>query len=708
MPVRARVPSLDSRQDPRLAGPSMPRSQTAPKPFASQAGTRIVSAPHLSVNATSTSTNPRILARRAPLGDPANPLSLGRPLPPAGAVPKTAALLEARTGNKVQIPRLPTAVNAQAGPSEGNKSTNGSAAPSVPRQRALSTPGKQTKIVQKAPFPPLPTNATSQLMAGSSTGQGEKYNGHLARSNKSNTASDQPLQRDREPGARVAASVLGKRVPPREDPIPLAEQTPSTAPNSFPGRRTPTRTASGRKIPDSPVGPKRSPLTPRDKVPPMPLTKPTASTLAKKVSTASIGGRKVEEQKKALPKSTTVSSVRGLRTSPAPSKITVASTRPDPRARVMSTSTTRSRVDSNGSIASKIGTTAPRDVPKSSRLPVLGKPIANIPHKQKELSEATDDTPIEAVTPSVQSDAEDGLLLEIQPRIQDGRTDALRSAESNSIPTILEPSPRHPAALKGIDSELPEFDYNSTLPRSFGSQLDNQNKLVLGLPVSSETKRPSLQIIRTPSSGPMSPYESQTGRYHPAAAFDPPPRVTSISTPAFLTTPAEDGIPHVGFEYGSSLSVGIPCIVALSLDKVCKFKAMARYIGRLQSSTLAGEWVGVEVEARVLEKSGVHETEERLICDGVLDGYRYFSLNQSPSALRNPSHGSVGQSASLRGRVRGGSTIPSEMFSRRGMRSASASPVPWQLNSDDTASSQITKALFVRPNEVVFVLGTSE
>jgi hypothetical protein len=685
----------------------VPRSQTAPKPLATQAGTRIVSAPHLAIDATSASSTSRIPARRAPMSGSANSLSLGRPLPPPGAVPKTTSLLEASSGNKVRLPRLPIGVNAQAGPSERNKAANGSAAQSAPRQRALSTPGKQTKITQTVAVPPLPANTISQPVTQALTGQTENHNGHPARSEKPNTASDQPSRPGGEQGARGAASIPGKRLTSRGDPLPIAEQTPSATPNSSPDRRTPTKTTSG---PDSPVGPKRSPLTPRDKVPPMPLTKPTASTLAKKVSTASIGGRKVEEQKKALPKSTMTSSVRGLRTSPVPSRTTGASKKPEssiPRVRVASTSIIRPRVDSDVSTAGRIAATVLGNAPTNSQLPVLGKTITDIPRRQKELSETTDDTPVEAVTPSMQSDAEDGLLSKIQSRVQDGRSDTLESAESRLIPTILEPSPRYSSALRGIDSELPDFDFNSTLPRSFGSQLDHQNKLVLGLPVPSETRRPSLQMIRTPSAGPMSPYESQLGRYHPAAAFDPPPRVTSASTPVFLTTPADDGIPLVGPEYGSSLSVGIPCIVALSLDKVCKFKALARYIGRLQSSTLAGEWVGVEVEARLLDKSGVNETEERFICDGVLNGCRYFSLNQHPSALSRPSHGNVGQSASLRGRVRGGSTIPSEMFSRRGMRSASASPVRWQVNPDDTPPP-ITKALFVRPSEVVFVLGTSE
>ena len=688
----------------------MPRSQTAPKPLASQVGARIVSAPHLATDVSSVSADSRIPARRAPMAGPASSLSLGRPLPPPGAVPKVPSLPEASSGNKVRMPRSVIGANAQAGPSGSNRSANGSAAPPAPRQRALSTPGKQTQITQTVPIPPLPTNVKSQPVTQASGGQTENHTGHLARSRKPNAASDQSSRGDGEQGVRGAASVMSKRLPSQEDSMTVAEQTPSVSPHTSPGRRTPTTIASSRKVPDSPVGPKRSPLTPRDKVPPMPLTKPTASTLAKKVSTASISGRKVEEQRKPLAKSTTPTAVRGLRASPVPSKTTGANKRPEssiPRVRVASASMIRPLVDHNVSTASKIGTTATRQKPSQSQLPVLGKSIADLPHRQKELSEATDDTPVEAVTPSVLSDAEDRILLANQPRIQDGRSDTLESAESGLIPTILEPSPRHSSALKGIISDPPDFDYNSTLPRSFGSQLDYQNKLVLGLPVPSETRRPSLQMIRTPSAGPMSPYESQLGRYHPAAAFDPPPRATSTSTPVFLTSPAEDGIPQVDSEYGSSLSVGIPCIVALSLDKVCKFKALARYIGRLQSSTLAGEWVGVEVEARLLEKSGVNETEERFICDGVLDGHRYFSLEHHSSALSRPSHGNVGQSASLRGRARGNSIIPSETFSRRGMRSASATPIAWQANPDVTPP-QITRALFVRPNEVVFVLGTSE
>jgi hypothetical protein len=164
----------------------------------------------------------------------------------------------------------------------------------------------------------------------------------------------------------------------------------------------------------------------------------------------------------------------------------------------------------------------------------------------------------------------------------------------------------------------------------------------------------------------------------------------------------------VDSKYGSSLSIGIPCIVALSQARVHKFKAMARYIGRLDSAKMTGEWVGVEVEERFLGKTGLQETEDRFICDGTFEGRRYFRLEQHGSSLRRASHANFGQTASIRGRLRGGSTAPHDIYGRRGMRSASASPVPWQRVDDENSSPGKTVALFVRPNEIVFVLEATE
>lgn len=285
--------------------------------------------------------------------------------------------------------------------------------------------------------------------------------------------------------------------------------------------------------------------------------------------------------------------------------------------------------------------------------------------------------------------------------------DSIDLSAPDGLPKIVEPAS---TSVSTPADEVPavEADPNSTLPRSFGSQLDMHKKIVLGLPVPTESRRPSMRILRTASASAAPAYSENNGRYHPATAFDPPPRPPAASTPAHTLPPLDDGIPIIEARYGSSLSVGIPCIVALSQGRVHKFKAMARYIGRLYSNKLVGEWVGVEVEERFLEKTGLQEMPDRFTSDGTYDGRRYFKLEQQASSLRRASHANFGQAASLRGRLRGASTAPQDIYGRRGMRSASASPVPWQRVDDDPGSSGKTVALFVRPNEIVFVLEAGE
>jgi hypothetical protein len=247
----------------------------------------------------------------------------------------------------------------------------------------------------------------------------------------------------------------------------------------------------------------------------------------------------------------------------------------------------------------------------------------------------------------------------------------------------------------------------STLPRSFGDQLNTRDKVILGLPVIDNPSRPALVNMRTPSASSVTSIDP--GRYHPASAFDPPSRTTNNPAPALILSPAEDdGVPDVSPAYGSSLTVGIPCIVALMIGKVCKFKAMTRYIGKLESDGKDGEWVGVEVEAKTLEKNGVQATKERLIGDGVIDGKRYFRIEAHKTPARRSSHSNFGSITSGRGRSRGGSLAPNEVLGRLGGRSASASPVPWAEPRDQDAAPGKTVALFVRPQEVVFVLGASE
>jgi hypothetical protein len=716
--LRPRMPSLDSRTSvrapPTLGPPVTVSTSTSSVPLPRSASRNVSRAdtttPAIVAPGRATATSSRQIVASSSMSHTTA----------GGRVAATATRRIESTSSKSppsRLARVAGGTNAQAGPNVP-KTPPSESTISPPRPRALSTPGSQrrkTNGIELAPPVPSVQSVRSNVERVVPPGSLDRANAATPEPKAVSTRprADEHKHATSRQSSIASLSDFRDRTMSTQSLKAAGSKTPSATPGNSPGRRTPTSTQP-RKTSTSPSVMTRSPLTLRDKVPPMPSAKPTASTLAKKVSTPALHAKRAEELKKVPTKSPSSSSIRTLRTSPAPSKTSTStlaaptkSTLANARSRVTSTSTIRSRVDSNLSLAEKTTASGSRSMfgPTISKLKAADRSEGTAATKQKELSETTDDAPTEIITPTVEKGDALNVPTIVGPEVE--QADA--SDEHDGLPKSIEPASSSvstpPTALLTVETEL---DLNSTLPRSFGSQLDTQKKIVLGLPVPSETRRPSMQMLRTASASASLAYGEPSGRYHPATAFDPPPRAPATSTPVNLVAPIDDGIPLVESKYGSSLSVGIPCIVALSQGRVHKFKAMARYIGRLDSAKMTGEWVGVEVEERFLGKTGLQETEGRFICDGTFEGRRYFRLEQHGSSLRRASHANFGQTASIRGRLRGGSTAPHDIYGRRGMRSASASPVPWQRVDDENSSPGKTVALFVRPNEIVFVLEATE
>jgi hypothetical protein len=199
---------------------------------------------------------------------------------------------------------------------------------------------------------------------------------------------------------------------------------------------------------------------------------------------------------------------------------------------------------------------------------------------------------------------------------------------------------------------------------------------------------------------------SQTSpfRHHPARAFDPPPR--KPPTPPPPTIEIEDEyVPYSG--KGISLHVGIPCIVTLSQRRV-RFRANVKYLGRLEDES--DVWVGLEVDD--LERFGV-ET----LSTGAKGGVRYFHFTKSATATtdqdaknkRQRRIAAIAESLpSSRRRFNGlGLAGPGLGLGGNG-HSLAAPHDPRRAASPfvaDWAPPEKPRALFVRPHEVVFVMG---
>jgi len=192
-------------------------------------------------------------------------------------------------------------------------------------------------------------------------------------------------------------------------------------------------------------------------------------------------------------------------------------------------------------------------------------------------------------------------------------------------------------------------------------------------------------------------------RPHPAHAFDPPPRKPPTPPPPAIDLEIKDD-ENEPFKPGNGvqLHVGIPCIVTLS-QRRARFRANVKYLGHLPNES--GAWVGLEVDD--LERFGV-ET----LPTGAKDGVRYFYFTK-PSTVATDSE------AKARRQRRIAAIAESLPTSRKRFNGHSLSGIgganslvppkdPRRAASPfvaDWAPPEKPRALFVRPHEVVFVMG---
>jgi hypothetical protein len=191
-----------------------------------------------------------------------------------------------------------------------------------------------------------------------------------------------------------------------------------------------------------------------------------------------------------------------------------------------------------------------------------------------------------------------------------------------------------------------------------------------------------------------------------------------------------DGTTPVTSTNGITLTIGIPCVVYLG-NRRARFKALCKYIGRVDDANRRGSWVGVEVSEQVTSKFDLAEDT----FDGSIKGIRYFSLGEevAPDPFQQEARAARRQRIAdiehrLAGRIhspqpRGGSRLPG--LAELGMSrhndpriSRSSTPVLTSLEADLSSSwissredegtsirGAMTVGLFVRPEDVVFVVG---
>ncbi|KDQ15159.1 hypothetical protein BOTBODRAFT_158818 [Botryobasidium botryosum FD-172 SS1] len=186
----------------------------------------------------------------------------------------------------------------------------------------------------------------------------------------------------------------------------------------------------------------------------------------------------------------------------------------------------------------------------------------------------------------------------------------------------------------------------------------------------------------------------------------------SIVAPRSETNVAADGtasnksLPSVPLR-GITLNIGIPCMIS---SKRSRFKAFARYIGEVQGER--GPWIGVEVP--VGESWGADKLEGRDWNDGSLGGVRYFDIGGTSAdweaeerasrrrrlELSNSGFGASLPSSFVSAKKREGEQLNMEQERMKRIRSISP--------AISDASTTESRGLFIRPQQVLLVLGAQE
>jgi len=153
-----------------------------------------------------------------------------------------------------------------------------------------------------------------------------------------------------------------------------------------------------------------------------------------------------------------------------------------------------------------------------------------------------------------------------------------------------------------------------------------------------------------------------------------------------MVTPPSDGtVP------GLVLSVGIPCIIT---SKRTRFRAYARYLGNVVGES--GPWIGVEVPLSQAEK-----LQDRDWHDGTWAGVKYFDIKKCEWDENDERSKRRRLDTLNERRKRDGDTMSlRERRSNRRLRSVSP--------AFSDVSTQESRGLFVRPNQVIYVLDARE
>lgn len=321
------------------------------------------------------------------------------------------------------------------------------------------------------------------------------------------------------------------------------------------------------------------------------------------------------------------------------------------------------------------------------------------------------------------------------PQVNDGAQEVNKAGSPSPAPFVM---PELVPAIVGGPT-------GSTVQR--GSPIG----LGLGLPLNPPSSRPA----GTPIASPVLSADFGV-KYHPASAFDPPPRLPSISVTGSKEEEAEedDCVPHDKSK-GISLRIGIPCVIYVAPSSSsgsatstpahprARLKAACRYIGQVDGKS--GEWIGVEINMETLRRvkgDSIQDPEDALTSngqhDGSWNGVRYykmdgtssasptFSRSTSPLAAHYRTSRDVSGQPFLAGppssfdagssspRIRGNSLAntrrgsPSRDSGWDATMSFMSNPeTTWASGGKDIRSERKC-GLWIRPSDVVFVLGAHE
>ncbi|KAF9078468.1 hypothetical protein BDP27DRAFT_1309623 [Rhodocollybia butyracea] len=219
----------------------------------------------------------------------------------------------------------------------------------------------------------------------------------------------------------------------------------------------------------------------------------------------------------------------------------------------------------------------------------------------------------------------------------------------------------------------------------------------------------------------------------------PVPPIPTTSPPSVpdpgLSEPSEEDTSPYPTHLGSTLSIGIPCIVS---SKRRRFRALARYIGEVEGEL--GPWVGVEVPINDVDKEkDVVMEDVRPWHDGTWRGIRYFDVSKGPGSNNGGASGeewgdSMDDSRTLKRRGAkenpsaysynsynkgtkrrvdqwsgdsqstsryGTYGVGSSKRMRMGMMARSASP---SMSDGGQVGGTESRGLFVRPQQVLYVV----